>query len=410
MPYSLTFVLLFLVILIVSVATIAATRIGFLGTGALTTTNNNATIPPELASKLYIISHIPRSTDDITMGAIAGRVTAMDMATQEELFSIPTGVDVNALPSPDGKILYVASVDAPPEGGIGHDYLVAINTETGNTVWRTELLDRAKGEGGPSGMILSHDGQWLYYYSYPWLELEKHAAGTYWVSTVNTITGEVLPTTVSLPNCFNTKLLLSPDGTILYATCFGTDDIRAIDLRENRVAYSVSIPDSKGKPELAWQPGGVFETLISPDGKTLFVVTDKAKVHVIDTSTQRITESVDLNLLGTEAEVVDSVSMSQNGGRLLVGVKELADGSTSNGKVAEFDTQTWELVRLLPLSEGLQGMKYLTADSNIFLYGVKTPSFPMPADMVIGTNPLSREGNIVINRNGEDILRVFTVK
>jgi hypothetical protein len=407
---SMLVVLLPLVILIVLAATISAPTLGFFGMNTFANRSTNATTSPNQAGKLYVISHIPRTTDDITMGAIAGRVTVLDMTTQKELLSFPTGVDVNAVPSPDGKTLYIAAVDAPPEGGIGHDYLVAINTESGDELWRTELKDRAKGETGTPGMLLSHDGQWLYYYSYPWLELEKHAAGTYWISTVNTTTGEVLPTTVALPNCFNTTLLVSPDNTMLYATCFGTDDIRAINVRENRVAYRVSLPGSPGKPERAWQPGGVFATLISPDGRTLYVVTDQANIHRVDTATQRITKSIDLNLLDTEAKAIDSVSLSPRGERLLVGIKRATNDATHTSIVAEFDTHTWELLRLMPLSENVLGMTYLIGDDQIFLYGVQAPSFPMPANSIIGTNPVSNAERTEITRTGEEILRMFIVQ
>ena len=357
--------------------------------------------------KVYIVSHIPRSVEDITMGALSGRVTILDSSTQQELYSFPTGVDVDAIPSPNGKHFYIASVKAPPEGGIGVDYLTAIDLETGKELWQTELRDRAKGETGSSGMVISPDGQWLYYYSYPWLELNKHILGTYWLSIVNATTGDVLPETVPLPNCYNAKLSLSPDGTMLYTTCFGTDDVRAVNLSQQRVVYQIPLPGSSGKPELAWKPGGVFETFTSPDGSILYLVTNQGEIHVINTEQQRILRSIDLGLISDSSTEIDSASLSHDGKRLAISLSPINASQQKVSKVALLDVDSWQLLGQESLSKTVHGVSPLLEDDTVLLYGIQTPSFPRAADTVVRLNLLTDDFSALqFKRPGENIIRI----
>jgi len=125
-----------------------------------------------MPGRLYILSEIPRGGGAV--GSIGGRITVLDRGTWKQQYTIPTGTDVDAVPSPDGTWLYVASVETPGGSGIGTDYLAALDGHNGTTRWRIPLADRVKYlGGGPSTLTLSPDGRWLYVSSYPWKNQER---------------------------------------------------------------------------------------------------------------------------------------------------------------------------------------------------------------------------------------------
>lgn len=351
--------------------------------------------------RLYIISRVPRSPEDVTRGSATGRFAIVDPATGQAVYTSTPGTDIDVAAVPDGTRVYVAAVAA--RAGLAPDYLFAVDPRSGKELWRVELKDRMKGLAA-SGLALAPDGRRLYYYSYPWLGPD---ARDFWITTIDTATGRTLPATVTLPACFTPTLRVAPDGAMLYVACLGTNDVRFVDLRTSQVAGRLRIPGTQGDPRFAWRPGGIAGMIVAPDGRMLYVVTDQLQVARIDLQRRVVAELVDLRRGAEVAAVYGSVARTADGGGLIVGLsaRKPADGTVSEARV--FDLRTWRVARRVAFPRPLLATTLAMRPDGAGFYGVAVAPFPRAASTLVRAGANGGQADALMVRPGEDIARLF---
>ncbi len=340
------------------------------------------------------------------MNPVAGRVTILDPVTQREVYSITTGVAVDVVPSSDGSLLYITDWDTHAKRGLGGGELFAVDIRTGRERWRVAFENRVLymfGEG-PSIMALSPDGRWLYLYKADLKEMKDPMP--YWIGVVDVITGQATPDTVPLPGCGPAILTPSLDGGSLYVTCLGSSDIRFVNLHTRRVEQQLG---TLGVSKLAGISGRIKGSVLSRDGRALYVVTDAFQVAVVDVTMRTVSRMVSL---GRDYQVVPerSVALSPDGTKLFVGLSTREDVATAN-EIRTFDTLTWREAGRSHLTKPI-GASTLTARADgrsIYSIGAAPLGH---ADTILGADtdqaPAAKDqASPVMMRKGEDILRVF---
>jgi DNA-binding beta-propeller fold protein YncE len=185
-------------------------------------------------------------TPDGSLAYVAWRggvVSAMDVATSEQLYTVGVGATPSDVAlTPDGRLLVSTWADE----------LVAVDTRTRAVSGRLpipRLPDRADAVSAPgsSEMVVTPDGSRAV--------LTRGEAG---VTTVDLRTGAVAsgrPLTGSLGH-----VALLPDGTMLL-TRGDEDSVDAIDPVTGALLWSVPVSDAR---EIAVAPGGATAYVVSP--------------------------------------------------------------------------------------------------------------------------------------------------
>lgn len=300
---------------------------------ALYSTPTTAPAPPPFATapeRLYAVSHALSDSRDAVL--TAGRITAIDPATGEQVWSRHLGTQVDAVLSRDGLMLY-----ATRSHGDGQPAeLLAIDAISGQEVWRSQVSVRSWTHGtGSSGMVLSPDGSLLY--------LLGCKPGTGPCDTTNEMQLATFATTDGawqrtreLDGCFGTPYL-APDGGTLYLLCDGRAGARVVDL-------------ATGESETLLLGGPLVGSAASPDGRWLYVIFNDDGVYqaaVIDmVSRELVIEMASVALVGSQPDsFLDLVTISPDGSRLFIGILSAYNDNTPLANdVFVTDTETWQSV------------------------------------------------------------------
>lgn len=358
------------------------------------------------AARLYILSSLV-GADGISI--VGGRVSILDSATHQETFTLQTGVDVEAVPSPDGARLYVAAIDGTDTDGIGTDYLTAIDARTKGELWRTPLKNRVKyifGDG-PASVRLSPDGRWLYVFSYPWLELSRYGMDTnvpYWIEIIDTASGRALPETIALPKgCNVASMFPAPNGEQMAVVCAGTSDVSFVNLRTRQVERQLAVPEA---PAYYGQLGRVMAAEASPDGSQVYVMTDNYRLAVVDVAQRALAAWVDLGRQPYRA--VRTMAMAPDGSRLFVGFRP-NDSEPAITEVRVVDTTTRREVGRLSLGKEFTSPALAIGTDGQSIYSTTSSDAVGPEaerDTLVQINATSRAVAPLSVRQGEFIHRI----
>lgn len=354
-------------------------------------------------SRLYLLSYLPRP--DGNSGAVGGRVTVLDRATQQEVYVINAGMNIDAILSPDGSRLYIAGVDVSANGDPGGGRLIAVDAANGSELWRLPLQNRLMyiEGGGPSTLTLSPDGRRLYVYSYSGVPA--------WLQIVDTVTGQVSPDTIPLPDahtCGGARFAVSRDGDTLYMTCTGSNDIRFINVRTRQVEQRLRVP---GTPDYlyAWMPGSVAGAELSRDGRRLYIVTSTLRLVVVDVEQRAAVQDVAVGRLDYRAVPAGLVAFSADGTRLVVGLRTNV-GRENADELRVFDTSTWREVSRLPTGQPLVGGSLALNSDGSVIYGIGysfNGKLLPDVDTVLALSTTGDQARVLSARKGEEILRLF---
>jgi hypothetical protein len=189
-----------------------------------------------------------------------------------------------------------------------NDVLGMLDLQTGQRLVFTKLESRLRRShtARPSQLVLSPDNTSLV--------LSHHDStgnvaevGTFSLSVVDVETGATIYRippeeeqlrTSDAAACMIPQMLFSPDGTRLYELCFWggsyplkpTPLLRVVDLTERAFAGTLNLPKSQ-------------VAVLSSDGRTIYILSEKADLLVVDTSTLKIIETHSLSELGGPASV-----------------------------------------------------------------------------------------------------------
>ena len=285
---------------------------------------------------VYVLTETPRPAGQ--SGSVSGRITAVDLATRQDLFSLPTGVNPDAVPDPTGTRLYAAGVSVGAGGASDQDWLFAVDTRTGAELWRVPLEDRVKYlSGGPSSLFLSPNGRWLLVFSSPSRSLGQYGGSShvpFWFQIIDASTGHTVGTTAAMPGCTAAEVWF-PTPQTLAVMCSATGEVNQLDLTAGRLLGQARVPWAA---TLGGTLGGVAGTVVASTSRAL-VVTDDRRVAMVGASL-RIEQAVDLG--GTSYRAIGSGMLTlAEAGQLLVYATLPNEDAPGADTLHLIDTRSW---------------------------------------------------------------------
>jgi DNA-binding beta-propeller fold protein YncE len=295
--------------------------------------------------------------------------------------TIETGYKPDFAISPDGRRLYMAAIRGS-DPTAWEDDLTAFDATTWQAVWKTQIEHAAGANGravyidiGPSALAISPDGSRLFIFQY--------AGHDDWFTVMDTATGKTIAKSEHMAYCDGADLQFSHDGQWLYLSCYGSNDIHVMNAKTLQIEGTLNIPgapfsDYPGVPpyaKIGGVPGSMIGTVVSPDGKWVYVVTDEPRLALVNLEKRNIERWVDLGRQSYPASHDGMVALSADGNRLFVGVRTQGADSNVDG-IRVFDTQSWQQITELSLASlHLDGnLRLLSASriNNQLMLGLET--------------------------------------
>ncbi|MBZ5644791.1 MAG: beta-propeller fold lactonase family protein [Acidobacteriia bacterium] len=296
-----------------------------------------------LVAVLSVCAFVPRLRADTLVVVCKSefQLALVDPGTEKILMKLPTGKGPHEVAvSPDGRTAYVSNFgrySVYPAGDTEHD-------KAGDTITVVDLVGRKVKatfdlgtHTGPHGMVVSHDGKFL------WATSETPQA----VLELDSATGKIL-------HAWNTNqvrshmIVVTPDEKKFYVT--------------NTVSGSVSVIDrGTGEVKILATGPGTEGIAISPDGKEVWAASRAdAKIEVISTATDSIETSFPSGGKGPKR-----MAFTPDGAQVWV----TNDGSN---QATVFDARSRELVANLTLSKAPSGVSISSDGSHAFITNANT--------------------------------------
>jgi DNA-binding beta-propeller fold protein YncE len=351
---------------------------------------------------MYIVANVLESLSaDGRSMTLSGRVSAIDLATQAELWSVETAQGPDAALSYDGTRLFIATR--------GPGELWALDTRSGQEVWRVPLEQLVGYKFyGPPTLAVSEDGSRLYAYSY------DVDAGTgdsrtvpFRVQVFDTATGEHITDTEPWTDGCDGQPHVSKYGPTLVVACRGSGQLFLVDLNTGK------------RLDNLWVGGPTRGSVLSPDGCFLYVVDEAGAVAVVDVEQRQVVRQGALDLAALDLEVVpqvvqELVALSPDGTTLYAGVQTtpISSGGTWQAEVLAFDTETWQ--HAAPLDgDPIFGYTLAVSRAGDALFGVEQAfrfqsSIPESATIVTIAPSDSSFSALELTLEGADVLRILT--
>ena len=321
---------------------------------------------PSLLAFLAMCALVPRVWADTLVVVCKSdfQLALVDPVTKKVLVKLPTGLGPHEVAvSPDGRTAYVSNFgrySVYPPGDTAHD-------KTGNTITVVDLVDRKVRttfdlgtHTGPHGMVVSHDGKFL------WVTSETPQA----VLELDSGTGKIL-------HVWNTNqvrshmIVVTPNEKKFYVT--------------NTVSGSVSVIDrDTGEVKIVSTGPGTEGIAISPDGKEVWAASRiDAKISIISTATDAIVTSFPSGGKGPKR-----MEFTPDGVQVWV-------TNSSSDQATVFDARSRELLASLTLSKAPSGVSispdgrnaYITNANANELTFIDAVSRKILSTMPIGTDP-----------------------
>jgi hypothetical protein len=210
---------------------------------------------------------------------------------------------------------------------------------------------------------------------------------------------------------------MDPAEAMLYVACYQSNEVRFVNLATRQVEHALKIPGAPFTGDdylrIGGRPSSLIAMVMSPDGSSLYVVTDDLRIGLIEVAGRTLSQWIDHHQLDRVAVSNGLVALSADGTRLVVGeqIDDEARGTTIGARLHVFDTATWGEVRRLQLDQPLHTLAIDRTGRTI--YGVTT-SFngrPLPdADTLLPIRldePGDAAVGVSLKREGEAISRLF---
>lgn len=238
-----------------------------------------------------------------------GAVTVFNTGTGEILKRIETEGRPRVAISPAGDRLFVLEGKHSTELKRRVDLLSVIDTHSWETLASTTFPHLT------GGLVVAPDGLRLFVYNY---ELLGDNLGDYWLSAVDPVTLEMLPTRIPLSNCGGAQFLIAKDQLVV--RCYRPNTLHFIDLQANSVVATVPLPrGGLGVSPLSVE-GRVAGFVIAKDQESIYVVTNDLRILEVSTSSHTIVRQVTRWRVEPKSVPVRAVEISRRGDRLIVEV------------------------------------------------------------------------------------------
>jgi YVTN family beta-propeller protein len=281
-----------------------------------------------------------------------GVVIVIDPIAGEVLKQIVVGKRPRGLvPSPDGKLLYVAESGSPPAGpGIDPQTLPAADRAADGVgvvdLASALLLKTLPGGQDPENFALSSDGKALFIANEETAELSR----------LDLDKGEI--TLRVKVGAQPEGVSVHPDGKLVYVTSEEGNEVAAVDAKDGKVLAHIAV--GQRPRAIAW----------SRDGQLAFVTNElDASVSVIDAREHKQLSSIALAQPGAAEAAAQrpmGIVRTKDGKRFYV-------STGRGGAVAELDAEQRKLVRLIP-AVGARPWGIALSPDNTRLYTANGPS------------------------------------
>jgi YVTN family beta-propeller protein len=233
-------------------------------------------------------------------------------------YTAPEALFIGLLWSPDGSKLYAAA---------GGNDKIRVYTRADDRLTEQAPITLPK-RSFPSGLTITPDGKRLY--------VADNGTGA--MSTVDTLTGQVIGTVGTGPNPFTVGL--SADGRTAYVSNWGSNTVSAVDTASMTVRTTLTVGS---------HPTAITRNPVT--GAIYVAVTDADKIVTIDPSNDSVTRSLDLAPypsapVGTSPQSMavsrdGSMMYVANAGNNDVAVVSLADRSQQQDRVTGLIPTGW---------------------------------------------------------------------
>ena len=347
----------------------------------------------------YVIFQRTRDDDADSAGAAGLRIYAIDTADRlvatavesgRQLFTMPLGIEGDALLAPDGQILYVSDGDA----------LLAVDAVSGAEQWRVPLGGASHSPisvllasvalppaGGPTPEHIGH-GRSPFAVSPDGARLYIQVGGP--IQVRDAANGALLSQTEIVRSACAGRFHPAPDGRYLYIICQSLDVYLVISLESGAIE----------RTEFDQLGGIVAGSAQSRDGRWLYVVSATGTVTVLDLSTGAVTSQTEII---ADARVTDlMVGLSADDQQLSVGVSTTGSRFATD-QVRAFSVADWSEASQVTLSAPLTGTALTGAPEG----GTYVIAAEIIAETVTGTLvELDGQGaeQPLITRSGEAII------
>jgi len=375
-------------------------------TGAPGTPTTRVPTESGAPGRLYTVSHVLERRDNTVRAS--GRLTAFDTASGSALYTVDTLGNIDAMLSPDGRRLFIASFGEEP----ALDDLVAIDAADGRELWRTTVEGRVswKFGYGPTGMTISPDGSRLYVaacdFSAPYF-CEPDA--DHWLAIIDTATGTDIGR-LEAPGCLGAPYL-SPDGKTLYVAC-QDEATRIFDIESGRqIGQLGDAPMAATSSANGRYLYGVLPIKVADRNRidAPYVY----RVYRLDMNTRLVVMQTDIPVQEDQPNrLLPLTAVAADGSRLFVGVNRVGDNeSPAADRVLVLDAESLRSMGEITSATPITGQSLVAANDNGAVLGVAVNA-AVPDNVVRESSVLrlmpGRESQTIATLSNEEVLRVMS--
>jgi hypothetical protein len=196
------------------------------------------------------------------------------------------------------------------------------------------------------------------------------------ISTYDATRRELLPEVARVPNCGPASLMPLAGTRRLAVLCVASQEVHLLQIGasgEPEERVSVPFPvvpddrgDSFGNP---FRLGNAHWAVITPDRTKFWIVTGNGHVFEVNSQSGVIAEVADLGLSPQDWVPYSDVSLSADGGTMLVGLQDISArrGGDSTERIMFVDTDTWVSLGTVQVDSSLA---WLTIDGRGNVYAL----------------------------------------
>ncbi len=395
--------------------TLALRLMGALGLVSFEQTSIRPTAPSAYwPGQIYVLSRNTAQPQQALVTILDGATRREHRSFVVDVSSSRAGNDIAAPLSamalaPDGTRLYLALHSGLPGG----DQVIALDSSSGDELWRTTVNGGLRGESD-SSIIVAQDGQHIYLRRNP--DVPSGSAinsGTTVFQAFDAVSGVATSNTITVTTGFEPSIIVAPNGqsifvgistgqVYIFVDRFVTPPAGA-DLSQRTISLS---------PDVVLNTA-VAEAVRSPDGRWIYAVSADLSVTVIDVAQRVVVREIDLVPRGYFFFDSDLIAFSADGTTLVVGRRQAdPDGQVHATELRVFATATWRERGRFTIAERLEGLSLSPDGTQIYAAigmqsGNKQTTYPDSNGILVAIDSTSGQVERLWSHPDQQIVQVL---